>query len=102
MASEKQIEANRRNAQLSTGPVTVEGKATVSRNAVKHGLRSGAVLYAETEEILQNIREGLAAEWQPQTHTEWVLVEQMAVALHKRNCFEELEAEWEERMDEHS
>ena len=25
----------------------------------------------------------------------------MAVALHKRNCFEELEAEWQSRMDEH-
>ena len=66
MASEKQIEANRRNAQLSTGPVTPEGKAAVSQNAVTHGLRSGSVLYTQDEEILENIREGLAAEWEPQ------------------------------------
>lgn len=40
MASEKQIEANRKNCQLSTGPVTVEGKELVARNATKHGVLS--------------------------------------------------------------
>jgi hypothetical protein len=38
MCSEKQIEANKLNAQKSTGPKTPEGKATVSQNAVTHGL----------------------------------------------------------------
>jgi hypothetical protein len=38
MASEKQIAANRRNALRSTGPVTREGKARSSRNALRHGL----------------------------------------------------------------
>src|SRR5271165_1447886 len=42
MASEKQIEANRRNAQLSTGPSTDEGKAAVAQNACKHGIRADA------------------------------------------------------------
>jgi hypothetical protein len=36
--SKKKIEANRRNAQRSTGPKTEQGKRAVSRNAVKHGL----------------------------------------------------------------
>ncbi|MFO0952996.1 MAG: hypothetical protein U0835_17950 [Isosphaeraceae bacterium] len=36
--SEKRIEANRRNAQKSTGPVSNAGKAKSSRNALKHGL----------------------------------------------------------------
>jgi len=40
MISEKQLEANRRNAQLSTGPKTQEGKARVSANAITHGLRA--------------------------------------------------------------
>jgi hypothetical protein len=35
--SEARIEANRRNAQLSTGPHTPEGKAASSRNALSHG-----------------------------------------------------------------
>ena len=38
MATEKQIAANRRNAQLSTGPRTKQGKAISSQNGLKHGL----------------------------------------------------------------
>ena len=36
--STRKLEANRRNAQRSTGPRSVEGKAQASRNAFKHGL----------------------------------------------------------------
>jgi hypothetical protein len=38
MATEKQIAANRRNAQRSTGPRTAAGKSISSRNALRHGL----------------------------------------------------------------
>ena len=38
MASEKQIAANRRNAQRSTGPRSAAGKSISSRNAFRHGL----------------------------------------------------------------
>ena len=100
MASEKQIQANQRNAQRSTGPVTPEGKAAASQNALKHGLCAGRVLFA-TDEVLQEIREGLAAEWQPQTLTEWTILEQLAIAFHHQTCFQELEAEWESRINAH-
>ena len=35
--SKKQRKANRHNCKKSTGPVTDQGKTTVSQNAVKHG-----------------------------------------------------------------
>ena len=38
MASERQIAANRRNAQKSTGPTTGQGKKRSSKNAYRHGL----------------------------------------------------------------
>ena len=38
--SQRKLEANRRNAQLSTGPRTEEGKARSSRNNWKHGRTS--------------------------------------------------------------
>jgi hypothetical protein len=38
VATEKQIAANRANAQRSTGPKTARGKRASSRNAFRHGL----------------------------------------------------------------
>jgi hypothetical protein len=44
MTSYRQIEANRRNARLSTGPTTDEGKRKSRRNAVRHGLTAETVI----------------------------------------------------------
>jgi hypothetical protein len=46
MTSFRQIEAKRRNAQLSTGPVTEEGKRRSRQNAVGHGLAAETVIDA--------------------------------------------------------
>jgi hypothetical protein len=46
MTSFRQIGANRRNAQLSTGPVTEEGKRRSRQNAVLHGLTAETVIDA--------------------------------------------------------
>ena len=46
MSSFRQIEANRRNARLSTGPVTEEGKKKSRQNALRHGLTAETVIDA--------------------------------------------------------
>ena len=46
-ASEAQILANRRNAALSTGPKTPEGKEQSRRNALKHGMTGAGVVLAD-------------------------------------------------------
>src|SRR5260370_2931632 len=49
MSTIKQIEANRRNAQLSTGPKTTQGKAAVAQNALTHGLYASTLLLPEED-----------------------------------------------------
>src|SRR5271169_6181078 len=44
MSSQAQIAANQANAQLSSGPTTIEGKAKSSTNALKTGLTGHTVL----------------------------------------------------------
>ena len=48
MTSERQIVANRANAQASTGPKTDAGKARSSRNALKHGATAKYLLPGES------------------------------------------------------
>ena len=44
MATAAQIEANRRNAQKSTGPKTERGKARARRNAITHGMTARTIM----------------------------------------------------------
>ncbi len=68
LISDKQQEANRENAQHSTGPKTPEGKQAVRLNAVTFGLRARCLLIAgeDPEEYTQLWGE-LTMEWQPKT-----------------------------------
>jgi hypothetical protein len=63
MMAPRNFEANRANAQLSTGPVTEAGKQIVSANAVKHGLtgKTHACLPGESEAFEKHCREYLDA-----------------------------------------
>ena len=90
--TEKKLEANRRNAQLSTGPRTEQGKAVVSLNALTHGLRSRkVVLPCEDPAEFQQLCDNLTAEWQPETPTQGHLVTQIAIAIWKLDRLEGLE-----------
>ena len=84
MVSEKQEQANIQNAQLSTGPVSQEGKAVVARNAVKHGIfAKDLVINAgdgredalEYQDLLSELKRDLA----PVGRMELMLVEKIAV-----------------------
>jgi hypothetical protein len=76
MASQKQIEANRRNARRSTGPVTDLGKAVAKFNALKHGMTaSTAVLPYEDLVSYAELRESFVAAYNPANAVEASLVE---------------------------
>jgi hypothetical protein len=44
-----QLIANQNNAKKSTGPVTLQGKQTVSNNALKHGVFSKSLILADED-----------------------------------------------------
>ena len=81
MATQSQIDANRRNAQKSTGPNTPEGRAAVRHNALKHGLTSQLLLPSKEEQIeLARLCDAFETEFQPVGPTEESLLENLVAA----------------------
>ena len=83
--SERQLAANRRNADKSTGPVTINGKITASRNATRHGLLSTRLLLededpAEFDALLLELQASL----NPVGCMELAIVERIAVNLWRQ------------------
>src|SRR3954452_18862700 len=82
MTSFKQIEANRRNARRSTGPITDEGKLQSRRNAVRHGLSAETVIGAlEDADDYQAFEAALIADYDAQSAVERELVLRLASLL---------------------
>jgi hypothetical protein len=78
MATKTQIAANHRNARRSTGPRTKEGKATVSQNALRHGLTSlQRPPFPSSSRLFQEMCE----DFDPATPAECKLVEDLAFHL---------------------
>ena len=93
MATLKQIEANRRNALLSTGPKTPEGKAAVRFNSLRHGLYAKTrIIPAESRQAVDQLHATLAAEWRPLTLTTRFYVKRMAIAQWKLRRLEVAES----------
>jgi hypothetical protein len=82
MSSFRQIEANRRNARLSTGPVTEEGKRKSRQNALRHGLTAETVIDAlEDAEDYAAFEMAVTADYDAQSAVERELVLRLASLL---------------------
>ena len=93
MSSELQIEANRLNAQHSTGPSTPEGRAAVRLNGLKYGLYAETlILPGEDPAEFDALLDRLDAEHQPATPTEELFVSQIAMASWRRLRVQRMEA----------
>jgi hypothetical protein len=81
ITSPLQQAANRRNAMRSTGPNTPEGKAAIRLNALKYGLRAKTVILpSEDPAEYEQLWSDLESDWQPQSRTERLCLEQMATS----------------------
>jgi hypothetical protein len=87
--SERRIQANRRNALRSTGPKTVRGKRTVSRNAIQHGFlaREVVITAGDGEETLEEFHalvDQLEKCYKPVGVIEETLVQTIATTLWRK------------------
>ena len=106
MTTEKQIEANRQNAQDSTGPKTEEGKSVSRMNALKHGILSEEVLMeGEEKASLEELGKRLRTELAPHGELEGLFVDRIVSsawrlkrAIHVEREF--LKGEYEECKDD--
>jgi len=79
MASEKQIAANRRNAQLSPGPSSPEAKAKTRLNAMRDGITGQVITLSEEElPIFERLKAELIEDLAPKTTMELHLVSSIA------------------------
>ena len=92
VTSDKQTRANRRNALMSTGPKTPQGKAA-GQNALSHGLLSAEMLLpGEDEAALKELSESLRDELQPNGELEGLLVERIIAAAWRLRRLGRVEA----------
>src|SRR5438874_2726013 len=96
--SQQRIDANRRNAQRSTGPRTEDGKAASSRNAVRHGVYGSPVpvprgLFREEPEDVAAVIEETVATLKPNNAMALTAAHQFAAVNVRLDRLERLEAE---------
>src|SRR3984885_6118665 len=86
MLSEKQLAANRANAQLSTGPKTEAGKGRSSLNARRHNLTGHVTAMTEEDRIAHNaLSEALIKSMAPEGALELQLAQRVATDSWRLN-----------------
>src|SRR3984893_17685768 len=93
MISERQQDANRRNAAKSHGPITPEGRAAVRHNALKHGFTAAEIILptVEAEADFEQFRQAFQNKCQPVGPIEQVLVEDMVISRWRLNRIRKME-----------
>src|SRR6266481_4116080 len=82
MTSFRQFEANRRNAERSTGPKSEEGKRRSRRNALRHGLCAETVIeIVEDVEDYKEFESAIIANYEAETAVERELALRLASLL---------------------
>ena len=82
MSTSKQVAANQANAQRSTGPKSLEARAAVRNNAIKHGLTSKQLIIpGEDPEAFHSLASDLTESYHPANAQEQILVIQIAESL---------------------
>ncbi len=94
MSSQSQIEANRANALLSTGPRTPEGKAASAQNARTHGLTSkDLVILPQEKDDFLNFQMDLTEQIKPNGQLELIAFDNLLHAAWNMRRVRRLEAQ---------
>lgn len=93
--SNPRAEASRRNGTKSKGPITIDGKARASKNALKHGLcaKTTILLESEDEAAFESLEQGLNADLQPKGPLETLLASRLAMAAWRMDRADRIEAD---------
>ena len=98
-ATEAQILANRRNAQLSSGPKTPEGKLASLGNAVTHGLTAKTVMPQREAAEVERRAEAFAQELRPSGEVGLALTRHAArMSVRMERCAEHENATMVDRV----
>src|SRR6266849_4315481 len=101
MSTEAQINANRLNAQKSTGPITPEGKARSSLNALKSGIDAwSTIICGEDPAELETLTEQFLQHYRPADPVQLSLVDTLISTEWIPRRLRRIEAQlWTYRID---
>jgi hypothetical protein len=101
MSSQAQIDANRLNSKKSTGPITPEGKAASSLNALKTGIHAAShIIRGEDPAELESLTAAFLLQFQPAGPNQLALVDTLIAAEWTARRLRRIEAElWNGRHE---